>query len=141
MGRCRTLHPGAGRGRALILGEPLSLWGGLDSGTGVIIDAHHPQAGACLTGRVLVMPAGRGSSSSSSTLVEAMRRGTAPAAIILRHADPILAIGALVAAELYQKFLPIVTLEAAAYDALRDGDCLEVTAGEEEARLTVLAGE
>ena len=44
----------AGRtGEALVLDEPLSFWGGLDPETGRLIDVHHPQAGAMLTGRVL----------------------------------------------------------------------------------------
>ena len=46
------------------------------------------------------MPSGRGSSSSSSVLAEAIRAGTAPAAIVLGEADPILALGAIVAREL-----------------------------------------
>ncbi len=63
-----------------------------------MIDPHHPQTGAVITGRVLVMPTGRGSSSSSYVLAEAIRAGTGPAAIVLLDADPILALGALVAA-------------------------------------------
>jgi predicted aconitase with swiveling domain len=85
----------------VVLDEPLSLWGGLDPTTGTIVDAHHPQRGATISGRVLVMPAGRGSSSSASVLAEAARLGTAPVAIFLREPDLILAIGAAVAEELY----------------------------------------
>ena len=54
------------RGRVLVLREPLSLWGGMDPATGQLIDAHHPQRGASLAGRVVVMASGRGSSSSAS---------------------------------------------------------------------------
>lgn len=107
----RTLVPGDGHGRALVLSEPLSFWGGLDPATGAIIDVHHPQLGAVVTGMVLVMPGGRGSSSSSSVLAEAIRAGTAPAAIVLSEADPIIALGALVARELYGAALPVVVLE------------------------------
>ena len=53
------------RGVALVLEAPLSLWGGLDPATGLIVDARHPQRGVSVTGTVLVMPAVRGSSSSS----------------------------------------------------------------------------
>jgi predicted aconitase with swiveling domain len=75
-----------------------------------VIDVHHPQRGALLTGRVLVMPAGRGSSSSSYVLAEAIRAGTAPAAIVLRDVDPILALGAIVARELYGSRVPVLAL-------------------------------
>ena len=76
--------------------------------TGDIIDVRHPQHGANVAGRILVMPSGRGSSSSSSVLAESIRAGTAPAAIVLGEADPILALGAIVARELYGKVTPVV---------------------------------
>lgn len=85
----------------LVLDEPLSLWGGVEPTTGEIVDVHHPQRGERLAGLVLVMPAGRGSSSSASVLAEMVRLGTAPSAIVLGEPDLILAIGAEVAWELY----------------------------------------
>ena len=94
----RTLVPGMATGEVLVLDEPLSFWGGLDPETGALIDAHHPQVGASLAGRVLVMPSGRGSSSSSYVLAEAIRAGTAPVAVVLGEADAIVALGAIVAA-------------------------------------------
>jgi uncharacterized protein len=109
----RVLCPGLASGEVLVLAEPLSFWGGLDPVTGLLIDGHHPQVGANLTGRVLVMPGGRGSSSSSSVLAEAIRRGTAPAAIVLGEADAIVALGAIVAAELYGIEMPVVVAEDA----------------------------
>lgn len=129
----RALCPGRGRGEALVLDAPLSLWGGVDPANGRIVDAHHPQAGAVVTGRVLAMPAGRGSSSSSSVLAEAIRAGTAPAAILLGEPDGILALGATVAEELYGRAVPVVVLPGGAYRRLRSGIVLEVVAAEERA--------
>ena len=97
----RVLVPGAAEGDVLVLAEPLSFWGGLDPDTGVVTDARHPQRGAVLTGTVVVMRTGRGSSSSASVLAEAIRARTGPAAIVLAEADPIVVLGALVAGELY----------------------------------------
>ena len=82
----------------------------MDPATGELIDAHHPQRGANLAGRIVVMPSGRGSSSSASVLAEAVRAGTAPAAILLGDPDLILAIGAAVAEELYGHRVPVVVL-------------------------------
>ncbi|MEO8247277.1 MAG: DUF126 domain-containing protein, partial [Chloroflexota bacterium] len=96
------------RGPALVLDEPLSLWGGLDPASGVIVDARHPQRGSSVSGWVLVMRAVRGSSSSSSVLAEAARAGTAPLAIVLGERDLILAVGGAVAAELYGVHIPVV---------------------------------
>jgi uncharacterized protein len=117
----------AARGRVLVLREPLSLWGGMDPATGALIDVHHPQHGATLAGRVVVMPSGRGSSSSASVLAEAVRAGAAPAAIVLGEPDLILAIGSAVADELYGRTVPVVVAQPGELERLRDG--LEVAVG------------
>lgn len=114
------------RAPAIVLDEPLSLWGGMDPATGMLIDAHHPQRGSSLTGRVVVMASGRGSSSSASVLAEAVRAGTAPAGFVLAEPDLILAIGAAVAEELYGVRLPIVVIDRDAHAALIDGQLLEL---------------
>jgi len=116
----RVLVPGEGAGRVLRLDEPLSFWGGVDPATGRIIDRRHGRCGESVSGRVLVMPWGRGSGSSSSVLLEGVRLGTAPAAIVLREVDGILALGAAVARELYERTPPIIVLPAADWDAVTD---------------------
>ncbi len=135
--RGRTLAPGRGAGPALVLDAPLSFWGGMDPTTGRLIDRRHPQSGAHVTGRVLVMPSGRGSSSSSTVLAEAIRAGSAPAAIVLAEADPIISLGALIAAELYGRLVPVVLLAPADHGGLRSGDTLTVEAGAEGASIAV----
>ena len=109
------------RGRALLLSEPLSLWGGVDPVTGEIVDGHHPQRGQSLAGRVAVMPAGRGSSSSASVLAELAHAGAAPAAFVLGEPDLILSIGAAVAEELYGVRIPVLVLAAGRLARIRDG--------------------
>ncbi len=133
----RTLVSGHARGSALVLEEPLSFWGGVDPATGRVIDRHHPQVGEEVSGRVLVMATGRGSSSSSSVLAEAIRAGTAPAAIVLSETDPIVALGALVAAELYGTDCPVVVLRPEAHGRLKDGMSLDVEASGETAAVRI----
>ena len=113
-------------GRALVFDEGLSLWGGMDPATGEVIDGHHPQHGASLTGRVVVMPSGRGSSSSASVLAEAVRAGTAPLAIILGEPDLILSIGAAVAEELYGVVVPVIVLGPRELAAIREGEAVRI---------------
>lgn len=117
----RPLVEGTASGQILLLPEPLSLWGGLDPESGEIIDRRHPSSGKCVTGRVLALPSGRGSSSASSILLEAVRLGTAPAAIITAEPDLILALGAAVAREMYDASPPILVLDASDYAHLREG--------------------
>ncbi|MFN8445944.1 MAG: DUF126 domain-containing protein [Caldilineaceae bacterium] len=102
-----TLQPTTVEGEVVRI-APLSFWGGVDSSSGRIIDPHHPDCGLILTGKIVLMPRARGSSSSSSVLAECIRRGTAPRAIVLEEADPIILIGALVAEELYGLHMPVL---------------------------------
>lgn len=126
----RTLVAGRARGRALVLPEPLSFWGGVDPTTGVVVDRRHPRAGASLSGRVVLMPTGRGSSSSSAVLAEAVRLGTAPAALVLLEPDPILVVGAIVAQELYGRTVPVVLVDREAFGRVQDGQLIDIHAGE-----------
>lgn len=105
----RVLVDGMATGELLRLTAPLSLWGGLDPETGLIIDRSHPQLGRSMTGAIVSMPHGRGSSSSSSVLAEALRIGTGPAGFVLETPDSILVVGALVAHRLYGVTCPIVS--------------------------------
>lgn len=126
------LVPGTGIGEPIALAEPLSFWGGLDAVSGAVIDRWHPQHGTCLSGRVLLMRSGRGSSSGSSVLAEAIRRGTGPAAIVLAERDAIIAVGAMVARELYGSECPVVVVPPAELETLaKAGSALRVFAAED----------
>ncbi len=113
-------------GELLVLSEPLSLWGGLDANTGRIIDARHPQLGASVTDRVLAMPHGRGSSSASAILLEAVRQRTGPAVIVLRETDGILALGAAVAREMYARQPAVLLIGDADFERLATGQRVRV---------------
>jgi len=117
--------PGESVGQVLNLERPLSFWGGVDPETGRVTDVHHPQHGVVVTGRVLVMPTGRGSSSSSSVLLECVRAGTAPVALLVHHVDPILPVGAAVAIELYGRGPAVVRIDAG--ERLPDGAIARLT--------------
>ncbi|MEY4531045.1 MAG: hypothetical protein RLZZ156_1766 [Deinococcota bacterium] len=116
----KSLVAGTAQGTVLKL-EPLSFWGGFDSQTGCVTEPSHPQYSICLSQKIVVMESGRGSSSSSSVLAEAIRLGTAPAAFLLLEVDTILATGALVAAELYQIECPILVLTQQEWSSLETG--------------------
>lgn len=122
----RVLAPGSASAVAIVLREPLSLWGGMDPASGTVIDARHPQRGENLAGRIVVMPAARGSSSSSSVLAEAVRAGVAPAGILLAEPDLILAVGAAVAEELYGVRVPILVVAAEELALVGDGQVVTI---------------
>ena len=123
---CRALVPGQAYG-AIAAVAPLSFWGGYDPVSGLVTDRSHPAFGQSLRGRIVVMSTGRGSSSSSSVLAEAIRLGTGPAAIILSEPDAILATGAMVAETLYGRTCPVLVLPREGHRALAAASTAQVT--------------
>ncbi len=111
---------GSGTGSILKLDDPVSFWGGVDA-DGVIADVHHPQHGTGVSGRILAMTSGRGSSSGAYCLMELIRRDLAPAAIVLCEPDGIICLGALAAAEIYDSRLPIIEIPLEAFSIIQDG--------------------
>ena len=122
----RALVPGFAKGEALVSTEALSFWGGLCPHTGEIIDRRHELSGVIATGRVFVFPQGKGSSTSSATLLESIKTGAAPAAIINLKVDPILALGSIVADELYHQTVPIVVLPKEEFSSIKQGDYVTI---------------
>ncbi|MEE9512604.1 MAG: DUF126 domain-containing protein, partial [Anaerolineales bacterium] len=78
----RPLVAGSAVGEVLLSDKPLSFWGGYDASTGEIIDRRHPLSGEFAAGKILALPFSRGSSTTTAVLLESMRGGTAPAAIL-----------------------------------------------------------
>ena len=109
-----TLFPGDAEGEVLVLAAPLSFWGGVSWETGAIVNARHPQLGEVVSGRILVVPEPVGSSSSSAVLLELIRAGRAPAAIVLGRPDAILVVACLVAREMGWPAPPVVVAPGAA---------------------------
>lgn len=122
----RPVVAGEAEGEALVSDEPLSFWGGYDFHTGCIIDTRHPLAGARAAGRVLAVPFTKGSSTTTAVLLEAVRAGTAPAAILTTGVDSFLALASIVAGVMYGESFPVVSLDAAEFAALRTGARLVV---------------
>ncbi len=116
-----VLIDGAARGRILRLGAALGFWGGVDPASGEIVDPRHPDRGRNLGGRILVLPATRGSSSSSAVLLELLAKGRGPAALVLGARDAILPIGVIVAREMEIAAIPVLLLPPDAQTALPDG--------------------
>jgi len=122
----KVVVAGSAEGTALVSKEALSFWGGICPRTGRIIDQRHELTGTIATGKVFVFPQGKGSSTSSATLAEAIRKGVAPAAIINLKVDPILALGSIVADELYHQNIPVVVLREEDFYSIKQDDHLTV---------------
>jgi predicted aconitase with swiveling domain len=124
--RGRVVIPGEAQGEALVSNQPLSFWGGYDWHTGEIIDRRHQLSGAVAKGKILAIPFTRGSSTTTAVLLEAIRAGTAPAAILTTDTDFFFALAAVVAEELYSAPLPLVALAEADFRQLVTGNIMWV---------------
>jgi predicted aconitase with swiveling domain len=122
----RPIVAGQAEGEALVTREALSFWGGFDFQTGEIIDKHHPLAGVRATGRILAVPFSKGSSTTTAVLLEAVRAGTAPAAILTTGVDSFFALASIVADVMYAKSFPVIALDGDDFARLRTGDRLAV---------------
>ena len=108
--------------------DPIGFLGGVDPDTGLVIEAGHPLEGQCVAGRVLVFPTGKGSTVGSYTLYRLARSRLAPVAIVNAEADPVVAVGAIIAE------IPMV--DQVDISRIRTGDWVQVD-GE---RITVWRG-
>jgi predicted aconitase/predicted aconitase with swiveling domain len=127
-GRALTIVSGTADGPVVAMEEGLSFWGGVDPADGHVIDVHHPSHGASLAGAVVLMPTSRGSCSGSGVLLELALAGHAPAALVFREAEDTLTLGAIVAAEMFGKAVPVLRLPPGAFAALSMADRAVVTA-------------
>ena len=121
--------PGLAAGRALVSSEPLSFWGGYDYHTGEIIDRRHPLSGSIAAGCILCLPFTRGSSTTTAVLLEAVKAGTAPAAILTTGIDVFFALASIVADAMYDRPIPIVALAPADFDQIEMEDWVRVAEG------------
>jgi len=117
---------GVGEGFALVSSQPFSFWGDLNPETGKIIDPRSNLFGECIRGKVFVYPRGRGSSTTSAVLLEAIRCSNAPCAIINVEVEPVLTVGALVAQEIYDRTVPLLAVSENVFHLLHTGDYLIV---------------
>ena len=125
--RGRVVVEGVAEGPLLRLTRPISLWGGVDPQSGMIVDPRHPQHGTVVSGVVLVVPSTVGSSSSSAIMLELIREGVAPAAVVTGQADAILAVGVVVARELGYHPVPLIELHPDQVASVGDGERVRVT--------------
>ena len=125
----QVIVAGNAAGAVLYATQPLSFWGGYDAASGRITDTHHPLAGETAAGTALVLPATRGSSTTTAVLLEAIRRKTAPAALITRGVDAFLALACVVGHEMYGRSPALVSVDEDVFLALTDWPHLELNDG------------
>jgi predicted aconitase with swiveling domain len=124
--KCRKISKGHAKGEVIVTKDSLSFLGGVDPKTGVIIDSQHELYGKKISGKILVIPSGKGSTVGSYVIFQMAKNKTAPSAIISLKAEPIIATGAIMAE------IPMVDQpDEDILNILKEGDIVEVDADSE----------
>ncbi len=92
----RIIYRGKAEGEALVTSMPISFYGGVDPNTGVILEKGHELEGQRVKDKILVFPQGKGSTVGSYTLYRMKKNNTAPAAMINKETETIVAVGAII---------------------------------------------
>ncbi len=93
----RAIRAGRVTGEALVTSRGISFFGGVDPETGVVVEKGHDLEGQAIGGKVLVFSTGKGSTVGSYTLYRLKFNGHAPAAILNRECETIVAVGCIIA--------------------------------------------
>ncbi|MGD2065853.1 MAG: DUF126 domain-containing protein [Candidatus Bathyarchaeota archaeon] len=92
----RIILKGVAEGEALTTTMPISFYGGVDPETSEILEKGHELQGKQIKGKILVFPNGKGSTVGSYTLYRLKKGGVAPAGIINRDCETVVAVGAII---------------------------------------------
>ena len=94
--RGRKIYKGIAEGEAIVTKDGISFYGGVDPDTGKVVEVGHELEGQSITGKILVFPTGKGSTVGSYTLYRMKKNKTAPAAIVNKQIDTIIAVGCII---------------------------------------------
>jgi len=92
----RIIYNGKAQGEALVTSQPISFYGGVDPATGIIIEKGHELQGQSVKDKILVFPTGKGSTVGSYTLYRMKKNGTAPAGMINKECETVVAVGVII---------------------------------------------
>ena len=117
----RGISEGTAEGKALVSGETISFYGGVDPNTGTVIEKNHELEGKCVKDKILVFPSGKGSTVGSYTIYQMSKKRTAPLAIINIETEGIIAAGCILAE------IPLIDmLDKNPIKAIDNGDFVQV---------------
>ena len=92
----RIISRGVAEGEALTTTQPISFYGGVDPETSEMLEKGHELQGKRIKDKILVFPNGKGSTVGSYTLYRLKKGGLAPAGMINRECETVVAVGAII---------------------------------------------
>jgi predicted aconitase with swiveling domain len=116
----RIISPGKAKGIAIVTNEPIGFYGSFDLKTGKMIEKGHPLEGKSIKDKILVFPCGKGSTVGSYVIYGLKKNGVAPAGIINKETETIVATGVILAG--------IPCVDQIDIDKIKDGDNIDLNA-------------
>ncbi len=92
----RKIYKGIAEAEAIVTKDGISFYGGVDPDTGMVVEVGHELEGQSITGKILVFPTGKGSTVGSYTIYRMKKNKMAPAAIVNKEIDTIIAVGCII---------------------------------------------
>lgn len=92
----KSVTGGMAEGDAIVTHMPISFTGGMDPNSGIIREPDHELEGQSVAGKILVFPAGKGSTTGSWQFYATYKRGNAPKGIINVKAEGVVAVSAII---------------------------------------------
>ncbi len=130
--KCKNVIAANKRVKLVGSNDSFSFVGGVNIQTGDISDYRHANYQENITDKAFAFPFGRGSSGAGLVLMEMLRIGTAPAAIINVHTDPVILTGPLICKHFYNQILPVINLSEEDYKKLEGAKEIEIFEDKEE---------
>jgi len=121
---------GNAKGSLVVSQQPFSFFGGFDFNSGLVVDPRSDVYQKNLKNKIFAYPGGKGSSSTAGVILEALKQGVAPQAIINVDAEKILAVGAIVAEVIFNWSIPIISVSKEDFARLTTGKQVEIRDGE-----------
>lgn len=123
----RGLVAGIAEGEALVSKESLVWSHGVDPESGVIDDKRAAIFGRSVKDKILVYPLGKGSTSGTTWMLETVRLGNGPKAILNAETEMIIVAGAVLSEKIYGKNIPVADkFDRNPADIIETGDWVRV---------------
>jgi len=122
-----SVKKGIFEGEAIVSKTPFGFYRAIDPKTGIVRDKRNELYGKNVSGRVLVFPEGRGSTSGAMMIAELARMGTHFGAMVNRTTEPILSTGIILAHIFYNQIIPTIHfLDQDPLEVIETGDIVRV---------------
>lgn len=127
--RGRSITRGVAEGKAMVTRQFFGFTHGVEPFTGTVCDERHEWLGQNIKGKVLVFPYGKSSSSGGLFILETIRSGNAPAALINREVEPVIGAGFIMAKIFYNREIPAMDrFDQDPLEIIENGDFIRVDA-------------